>query len=94
LFQTFNRFAPFKTFPTRLVERGASAIAVGSLGFVEQVKRQLGIRAMHRDLIGAEGSYALRESHEAYGVGFIEQIEPLSSANGLLWNESIHDLTT
>ena len=67
---------------------------VGSLGFVEQVKRQLGIRAMRRDLIGAEGSYALLESHEAYGVRFIEQIEPLSSANALLWNESIHDLTT
>ena len=36
----------------------------------------------------------LRESHEAYGVGFIERIEPLSSANAVLWNESIHDLTT
>lgn len=75
-------------------DQWSEAIAVGSLGFVEQVKRQLGIRAMRRDLIGAEGSYALRESHEAYGVGFIEQIEPLSSANALLWNESIHDLTT
>ena len=49
---------------------------------------------MHRDLIGAEVSYALRESHEAYGVGFTEQIEALSSANALLWNESILDLTS
>jgi hypothetical protein len=39
---------------------------------------------MHRDLIGAEGSYALRESHEAYGVGFTEQIEALSGKRSSL----------
>jgi hypothetical protein len=40
------------------------------LGFVENVKSELGSKAAHRDVIQAVGSYALREPTEAYGLSF------------------------
>lgn len=50
--------------------RWSEAIAVGSLPFVENVQNQLGFKAAHRDVIGANGSYALCESAEAYAGKF------------------------
>ena len=52
-------------------DRWSEAIAVGSLALVEMVKRDLGIRAMHRDVIKDDGRHALREPAEAYAGGFI-----------------------
>jgi hypothetical protein len=43
-------------------------IAVGSEGFIEQVKNQLGSRAQHRQLLVADGLYALREPVLPYGA--------------------------
>ncbi len=71
-------------------DRWSEAIAVGSLAFVENVKSQLGVKAAHRDLIEADGSYALREPPEAYAGKFTGEIEALSSENTHLWNESIY----
>jgi hypothetical protein len=42
------------------------AVAVGSLAFVEQVKRELGVKAMHRAATEADGTFTLREASEAY----------------------------
>ena len=42
-------------------DRWSESIAVGSLGFVETIKNDLGLKAAHRDVIEADGSYALRE---------------------------------
>jgi hypothetical protein len=46
--------------------RWSEAIAVGSLAFVERVKNDLGIKAMHREVLETDGTYALHESSEAY----------------------------
>jgi putative transposase len=45
-------------------DRWSEAIAVGSLAFVETVKNDLGIRATHREVLPADGTYALREASE------------------------------
>ena len=39
--------------------RRRSRVAVGSLAFVEKVKTELGIRALHRELEQVDGTYAL-----------------------------------
>ena len=45
----------------------SEAIAVGSLRFVHIMKRELGFKAAHREVMELEGSYALRQEGEAYG---------------------------
>ena len=39
---------------------------LNGLAFVEKVKSELGIKALHRELEQIDGTYALRESGEAY----------------------------
>jgi putative transposase len=75
-------------------ERWSEAIAVGSLAFVERVKNDLGVKAKHRDVIEADGSYALREPSDAYAGKFTGKNEALSSENSLLWNESVDHART
>jgi putative transposase len=55
--------------------RWSEAIAVGSLSFVEKVKKELGVKAAHREAIEVDGTYALREQREAYGPGFAGENE-------------------
>jgi putative transposase len=74
--------------------RWSEAIAVGSLSFVENVRKQLGVKASHRDVIEANGSYALRESAEAYGFEIAPENEALRHQNAILWDESIDDART
>ena len=68
-------------------DRWSEAIAVGSLAFVETVKNDLGVKAMHRGVVQADGTYALREPSEAYTRNLTGETEALSSENTLLWNE-------
>ena len=42
----------------------------GSLAFVEKVKSEPGIKALHRELEQIDRTYALRESGEAYSGQF------------------------
>jgi len=44
----------------------SEAVAAGSLAFIKKVKSELGIKALHRELEQVDGTYALRESGEAY----------------------------
>jgi hypothetical protein len=39
-------------------DRWSEALAVGTLPFVERVKNDLGIRAMHREVLETDGTYA------------------------------------
>ena len=48
----------------------SEAVAVGRLSFVNEVKRELGFKAAHREVTELEGTYALREEGEAYGRSF------------------------
>ena len=74
--------------------RWSEAIAVGRRSFVEKVKSELGSKAAHRDVIEADGSYALREPAEAYGLKFTAQNEGLSTQNIFLWDETVDEATT
>ena len=50
--------------------RWTEALAVGSQTFVEKIKEELGSKALHRELEQVDGTYALRESGEAYSSHF------------------------
>jgi hypothetical protein len=75
-------------------DRWSEAIAVGSLTFVESVKNELGFEASHRDMIEENGSYALREPAEAYGVKFTAENETLTSQNTFLWDQNVDEANT
>jgi hypothetical protein len=57
--------------------RWSEALAVGSRAFVEKVQNYLGVNALHRELEQVDGSYALRESGEAYRGHFAVESEAL-----------------
>lgn len=69
--------------------RWSESIAIGSLAFVEKVRGELGIKALHREFEPLGDAYALRERSEAYARKFTDKNEALSSENTLLWNESL-----
>ncbi len=49
---------------------------------------------MHREVLEADETYALREPAEAYAANFTGQTEALSSENTVLWNESVENAAT
>jgi hypothetical protein len=44
------------------------------LAFVEKVKGDLGIKAMHREVLETDGTYALREPSESYTGKFVGEM--------------------
>ena len=62
-------------------DRWTESIAVGSRSFIEKVKGELGFKAAHRNVIESDGTYALREPAEAYGLKFATKTESLRSQN-------------
>ncbi len=75
-------------------DRWSEAIAVGSLAFVDKVKSELGVKAMHRDAIEIDGTYALREPSEFYAGNLTGKIEVLSTENTFFWDESVENAVT
>jgi hypothetical protein len=69
-------------------DRWSEAIAVGSLTFVEKVKSELGIKALHREVEQARGAYALRERSEVYGSDFGGKSEALRLEN-IAWSDPV-----
>jgi len=65
--------------------RWSEAVAVGSLAFVEKIKSELGVKALHRDVEQLDGIYALRQPGEAYRTNFDTQNESLRPENTLPW---------
>ena len=57
--------------------RWSEAVAVGILAFVEKIKGELGVKALHREVEEVDGTYTLRESGEAYRGQFNPKNEPL-----------------
>src|SRR5262245_46085945 len=68
--------------------RWAEGVAVGSLAFVEKVKSELGIKALHRELKQIDGTYALRESGEAYRGQIDSRNQALRPENTLPWERT------
>ena len=60
---------------------------VGSEGFVERTKEQLGIRAKGREVRGMEGQFELREPEIPYHSHFEAKKADMGSENTYLWNE-------
>ena len=93
----FSKLADFQQAHRRWVETAlegglavreaqwSEAVAVGSLAFVENVKAELGVKALHRKLEQVDGTCALRESGEAYRGQFDPKNEALRLENTLPW---------
>jgi hypothetical protein len=62
------------------------SIAVGSLAFVDKVKSDLGVKAMHREVAEVGGTYTLREPSEAYAGDFTSESDVLTSDNTSILN--------
>jgi hypothetical protein len=52
------------------------------------------VKAMHRDIIQPDESYALREPAELYAGNFSGKNEALSSENSVLWDENLESANT
>jgi len=74
--------------------RWSEAIAVGSLAFVEKIKTELGVKALHREFEPVGEAYALREPSETYAGKFTGKIDALRTQNTVLWDESVDDART
>lgn len=70
-------------------DRWSELIALGNREFVENARDELGAKALHRDVIEADGVYTLREQAEAYGLSFVTQSEALRAKNTFFWNETV-----
>ena len=96
----FARLADFQQAHRRWVEaalegelakrddRWSEAIAVGGLAFVDQVKSELGVKAMHRELVQVDGTFALREPSEAYASEYAGENDVLALENTVRWEEN------
>jgi putative transposase len=69
--------------------RWTECIAVGSEGFVRDVKEKLGPKAMWREMPGGNGSYELGETTAAYKPVFDGQKGGLRQKNAFFWDISI-----
>ena len=67
----------------------SESLAVGSEGFVEQVKMELGFRAQHRQVAVADGLYTLREPVPPYGDDFDRENEALRPNNTIPWQTNL-----
>jgi nitric oxide synthase oxygenase domain/subunit len=73
----------------RLVERG---LRFESRPFVEKVKGELGLKATYREVIEADGTYALREAAQTYGLKFAAESEALRSKSTVFWDETVDEV--
>ena len=65
------------------------SIAVGSEDFVRHTKERLGIRAVGREVVGANGSYMLQEPETGYEGNLGTENVGLSEENMYYWNQSV-----
>ena len=65
------------------------SIAVGSRGFVEEAKAQLGFKAIGRDVLEQlDAQFVLREKPAAYNAGFAAERVALSPKNTYFWDNN------
>jgi hypothetical protein len=65
----------------------SESLAVGSEGFVERTKEQLGIRAKGREVRGMEDQFELREPEATYQSHFEAKKVDIGSENTYPWND-------
>ena len=66
-------------------EKWSQSIAVGNKEYVEKIKDQLGIRAIHREIHERDSSFELREDQTPYTADFDTEIGWLSQENTFSW---------
>lgn len=69
--------------------RWTESIAVGSEAFVRETKEKLGVRAIGREVMGADASYELRDPETSYGAVFGPQNDTLREENAFFWDLSV-----
>ena len=62
---------------------------MGSVGFVESVKGDLGSKALHRGVEQIDGAYTLREQSKSYDGNLGKETDPLRLENTFLWDENV-----
>ncbi|AGF79257.1 transposase [Desulfocapsa sulfexigens DSM 10523] len=62
------------------------SVAVGSQTFVEKIKNELGMRAIHRGIHKVDESFELRETQIPCSANFSTKNEQLSTENSFLWD--------
>jgi hypothetical protein len=75
-------------------DRWSEAIAVGSLTFVDKVKSERGVKAMHREVAEVGGTYTLWEQSEAYAGDFGTESDALTPDNTIAWEENAGNTET
>jgi len=75
-------------------DRWSKSIAVGGLAFVDNVRSELGVKAMYREVAQLDGTYTLREESEAYGDHFASENDSLTLNNTIAWEENIENVET
>jgi REP-associated tyrosine transposase len=74
--------------------RWSESIAIGSLAFVEKVKGELGVKALHRAFEPLGGVYALREPSESYARDLGGETDALRLENTISWDENTETAET
>ena len=69
----------------------SEALAVGSEGFVVQIKERLGVKAQGRRVAPADDAYTLREPESAYSVHFDSEKDALSDENSVYFDENLEE---
>jgi hypothetical protein len=62
------------------------SIAIGSEGFVEKTRQELGIRTRGRKVVEAGPEYQLRESQVSYSVQFGLENDDIGAKNTYFWD--------
>ncbi len=75
-------------------DRWSKSIAVSDLAFVDNVRSELGVKAMHREVAQLDETYTLREESEAYGDHFASENDSLTLNNTISWEESFENAET
>lgn len=74
--------------PPRRDQRWSAAIAVGSAAFVNRVRRELGLSALHRTISASDDLTVLRQPSAAYSGDFTPENDSLSLENAFPWDPS------
>ena len=64
----------------------SQSVAVGSKDFVDKIKNELGMRAVHRRTNKVDESFELREEQFPYSTNFSPQNAHLSTENSYFWD--------
>ena len=75
-------------------ERWSGALAVGSREFVDRIKSELGVKALHRGIIATDGTHMLREPGSRYRLDFDRENGALRLENTVSRNDNAENATT